>query len=333
MVFRDEIAFKVWCQSCGYDEQTIQVIQRIRRSPPIRNVTGGRGNVHARVPSHKMGVTIQSESRTVEKPGMRIFYEYDDFLEEGKDASVIEYYDQPEKIKLKYMSGSGNKVSVWHTADFFVIRETGAGWEEWKSESELEKLSEKQANRYRRNEQGQWCCPPGEAYAQQFGLSYRLRSNAEIDWNLYSNLEFLHEYLVVGRYLVSSTVEEWLKNEVRQAEGISLSRLLQIGVASADEVYSQIARQQLYVDLYRNRLTETDRVQVFTSKVMAEADHNLQQYNQSMVDKGMYQLQPGCQLIWDGQLWELVNPGIDNIHLRHVDHHHCLAAPNRQPDP
>jgi len=81
MKFKDEVTFAYWCKTLGYDDQTIQLIERIDTSPPSRNVAGGRGNVSARLPSYKMGVTIQSESRTAEKPGIRIFYEYDHLLE------------------------------------------------------------------------------------------------------------------------------------------------------------------------------------------------------------------------------------------------------------
>ena len=144
MPFKDETAFKDWSQKQEYSPETTTLINRIRNSPPSRNVSGGGGNVRARVPSRKMGVTIQSESRTVEKPGMRVFYEYDDVVERQNESPVIEYYDQPEKITLKYRSKTGRRITSWHTPDFFVIRENGAGWEEWKTESELQQLMENQ---------------------------------------------------------------------------------------------------------------------------------------------------------------------------------------------
>ena len=74
MSFKDETAFVCWCKTVGYDTRTAALIHRICTSPPSRNVAGGRGNVSARLPSHKMGMTIQSESCTAEKPGIRIFY-------------------------------------------------------------------------------------------------------------------------------------------------------------------------------------------------------------------------------------------------------------------
>ena len=35
---------------------------------------------------------------------------------------------------------------------------------------------------------GKWYCPPGEDFARQFGLYYRLRSSAEINWVYQRNL-------------------------------------------------------------------------------------------------------------------------------------------------
>jgi hypothetical protein len=52
-------------------------------------------------------------------------------------------FDQPSPIPLRYESPNGRPIKVWHTPDFFVVRETEAGWEEWKTEQDLEHLSER----------------------------------------------------------------------------------------------------------------------------------------------------------------------------------------------
>lgn len=268
MSFKDETAFAFWCKTVGYDAHTTALIQRIRSSPPARNVTGGRGNVSARLPSQKMGVTIQSESRTAEKPGIRTFYEYDHLLERRDEAHVLEYYDQPDRIALRYVSATGRAVTTWHTPDFFVIRENGAGWEEWKTEDELTRLAHKQPARYHEDETGQWRCPPGERYGAGFGLYYRLRSNAEVNWTLFSNLEFLHEYLAAESEPATANCLALL-DRVRQQQGMTLADLLH--EQSADTVYLLIAQRQLYVDLQRERLVESARVRVYTSRAAAEA--------------------------------------------------------------
>ena len=48
-----------------------------------------------------------------------------------RDEDVLEYYDQPAHIPLRYRAASGRHTTQWHTPDFFVLRQGSAGWEEW----------------------------------------------------------------------------------------------------------------------------------------------------------------------------------------------------------
>ena len=151
----------VWFQRLDFPDQTRSAISHIRSVGPARRVGGGKSNVAGRYPSRKMGVSIQFESHRVEMAGV---YEME------HDAGVLEYFDQPPTIKLDYESPAGKRMGVLHTPDFFVIREKEAGWEEWKTEEELQRLSERNSNRYSAGEDGRWRCPPGAAYAERLGL-------------------------------------------------------------------------------------------------------------------------------------------------------------------
>jgi hypothetical protein len=173
-------------QQLGLSETTQTIVDRIRASPPARRVVSGRGNVCVRYPSRKMGVIIQAESHKNELAGI---YEME------HDPNTLEYYDQPSPIHLVYQAKSGRQVTVRHTPDFFVLRTDSISWEEWKTEPELERLTEQMPHRYVRAESGRWRCPPGEAYAQPLGLCYHVRSSAEIDWIFQRNLHFLEDYL------------------------------------------------------------------------------------------------------------------------------------------
>ncbi|HEY9599704.1 MAG TPA: hypothetical protein V6D33_18735, partial [Cyanophyceae cyanobacterium] len=64
----------------------------------------------------------------------------------------------------------GRKVGVLHTPDFFVLRQTSAGWEEWKTLDELVRLSAKMPARYVQEASGQWQCPPADKVAKSLGL-------------------------------------------------------------------------------------------------------------------------------------------------------------------
>ena len=179
-------ALEAWYNGIGVPPHGRALIDRIRASDPARRVGGGRSNVSGRYPSRKMGVTIQFESHRVELAGI---YEME------HDPEVLEFYDQPIQIKLDYAAADGKHLGVLHTPDFFVIRTTAAGWEEWKTEEELLRLAERSPNRYRAAEDGHWNCPPGEAYARDFGFYYRVRSSREIDWVYQRNIQFLEDYL------------------------------------------------------------------------------------------------------------------------------------------
>lgn len=177
--------FHAWCQRLQLSKETEAIITNIRESPPVRKVRGRAGNVSGRYPSPKMQCSIQFESQHVE---LWAIYAME------RDDDVLEYYDQAERIPLYYRTKSGRNTTQWHTPDFFVLRQGSVGWEEWKPASSLEKLTADMPARYQRDEAGHWRCPPGETYAEQLGLTYRLRSSAEYHPLYIQNLKFLQDF-------------------------------------------------------------------------------------------------------------------------------------------
>lgn len=129
---------KAWCCRLNLNEPAQKIIDQIRSSEPARRVGGGRSNVSGLYPSRKMGATIQFESHRVE---LAAIYAME------HDPLTLEFYDQPPSIVLDYNSAKGKRLSVRHTPDFFVLRESFAGWEEWKTEDDLKRLTEHNANR------------------------------------------------------------------------------------------------------------------------------------------------------------------------------------------
>lgn len=177
--------FNEWCRHVNLSQVAMQVIEQIRSTEPIRRVKSSGINVKGDYPSRKMGKTIQFESHKVELPGVE---EYEE------DPDVLEFYDQPYQITLEFLSNSGQIVKASHIPDFFVIRNTSAGFEEWKAEKRLEKLARLQPQRYILQENGQWLNLPAVAYAEKLGFYYRIRLDAEIDWIRYRNRLFLKAY-------------------------------------------------------------------------------------------------------------------------------------------
>lgn len=181
-----EKEYSSWCQFLKLSPEAIELINTIRTAPPSRRVQGRAGNVSGTYPSKKMGLTIQFESHKVE---LWAIYQME------HDQDVKEFYDQPPSFLIQYQNKSGRRIGHYHTPDFFVLRSGEAGWEEWKTEAQLLLLSEKYPTRYQKNSNGIWQCPPGSAYAQQFGLKYHVRSSAQLDPIKIQNLMFLEDYV------------------------------------------------------------------------------------------------------------------------------------------
>jgi putative transposase len=245
-------ALEAWYRGIGVSPHARALMDRIRTSDPARRVGGGRSNVSGRYPSRKMGVTIQFESHRVELAGI---YEME------HDPEVLEFYDQPIELKLDYEGTGGKRLGVLHTPDFFVIRTTGAGWEEWKTEEELLHLAERSPNRYLAAEEGHWCCPPGEACARDFGFYYRVRSSNEINWVYQRNVQFLEDYLR-SDWPIRPEAQKHVRALVTASPGIRLSEIVQEteGVVTRDDLFAMIAIGAFDIDISSAPLTEPEKI-------------------------------------------------------------------------
>lgn len=257
----NEADFLVWCTRLALTAMARDAVVEARSRNPARRVGGGRLNVSGRYPSRKMGATIQFESHRVELP---FVYEME------HDPEVLEYFDQPPSIPLAYRAANGRRLSILHTPDYFVLRHDSAGWEECKTVDELEKLAVKSPNRYRRGNDGSWRCPPGEQYASEAGLYYRIRCSAEIDWILQRNIQFLEDYLRVDSASANAFSDQSIRDFVRAHPGILLCDLLE-QTAKRDEIYLLIATGGIYTDLRAAAIAESDRVRLFASAETAAA--------------------------------------------------------------
>src|SRR6266849_832062 len=306
-------AFEQWCQRLAFPEETTKTIIRIRSSPPSRLVRSAAGNVSGRYTSKKMGCSIQYESYKNELP---FLYHLE------REASVLEFYDQPEKIELVYQNKDDTRrVVVKHTPDFFVLQEEAAGWVECKMEEDLVRLAKQIPHRYVHNMDGTWSCPPGEAYAKPMGLFYQIRSSREIDWIVYRNCRFLQQYRRGPRVSVSSDTVAAIRDIVMRHPGIALFDLLQtLKTETADDVYFLIVTDQLYVDLAHTLLEEPEKVQVFPDQKVAETHTTMNSSSFSYPGPAMLSISVGTPLWWDGKPWTVFNPGLTAITLLSEDH-------------
>jgi len=313
-----------WIQQLQLPPATVHLITQIRTSAPARRVQSRRGNVSGAYPSRKMGVTLQFESHRHE---LAAIYELE------HDPSVLEFYDQPSALKLNYVSATERSVGVFHTPDFFVLRTEEAGYEECKPEQELVRLAEKSPQRYQRTAAGVWRCPPGESSAASYGLYYRLRSSAGIDWVWQRNIQFLEDYLRTDQPPREASLHAQLSNLITQQGSLRLSELFHQseGWASRDAVYALIATDGLYVDLSAAPLIAPEQVQVFAHREAARA---LQQCHVSTVSEQEKPSAPvtlvvGQRVLWDDIVWEILNVGTTTLALRN-DAQRCIEMPRTQ---
>jgi transposase InsO family protein len=182
-----------------------------------------------------MNVTIQAGSHTVALPFI---------VMTELDERNYEYYDEPFPIKFSYMSRTGRRVTCLHTPDYFLISEDFVGWVECKAEEELARLREESPGRFVKEPSG-WSCPPGQAYAEQYGLEYRLFSSAKIDWIFHTNINFLHAYMSAEHIPIDTQLAGTVIDIVRLTHGITLVELLeQAGAKVEHETFAQATTEE-----------------------------------------------------------------------------------------
>ena len=321
MLTSDELT--LLCQQLELGNQAQELLRRIRSSPPARRVGGGGKNVPVRYPSRKMGVVIQAESRTVEFAAVYLM---------EHDPLVLEFWDQPNppitlRYPVKQKNGQFRTIGVLHTPDYFVLRENKPdlgkrsielGWEEWKTEEELLRFESEGSQRYVRDEQGRWRCPPGEAVAVPLGFFYRVRSSAEIHETFQRNLRFLSYYLRENQESVADAAKAEVLALVRSEPGITLSTLLsRLKLATSDDIYLLLAQEGLYIDVYAAPLAEPERVHLYNDEPMARAWSMALQQQQAAPKRLAHPLrvEPGVPVIWDGKPCTILYEGQTTVTL------------------
>lgn len=300
-----ESEFSAWCQHLALSREAVEIVQKIRSSPPARRVQQNTMSVPGAYPSRKNGFTIQFESHKVEFP---LVYKLE------HDPDVLEYYCQPCTIPFEYVSANGRMLRHLHTPDYFVIREKSAGWVEAKSKDALPQLAQDQPNRWRL-ENEMWICPPGQAFASRFGLTYQVHCSAEVSATFVRNANFMDDYLR-NPPPIPSEVRQAILAVIEKSPILSLSELLAetAGVASSDQVYTMIVQSDLFVDWDLHSFIEPDEVRVFADAETGRNFSNARSTERSV--SGILRVQVGSPLVWDGQPWLVANVGDHGISLR-----------------
>ncbi|MBV9356619.1 MAG: hypothetical protein JO023_13965, partial [Chloroflexi bacterium] len=316
----DDAAFHQWARACGLAPSDFTYLGALRAGPPVRRLRATPRAGPVRFPSRKMGTVVQCRSRL---DGLPMAYELE------HEATVLEYYDLPTTLHLHYTARSGKRAAIESIPDFLVIRRDGAGFVECRSEPELEALAAAAPERFVREADGHWRCPPGERAAAAHGLAYRVRSRREVDWTLLANLDFLADFLG-GQHAdpAEPGIAEVLAS-VRQGPAIALREVLSLATArnlSADVVYTLLVDGHLVVDLTAQRLSAPESVVVF-SDAEAQTAWCLQQQRAGLCPSlplPPSELPIGSIMHWDRRQWTLVQRSA-SMAVLHDEHGAALA--------
>src|SRR6266487_1143019 len=297
----DGVALPAYFRRLGYERSTRNLLIHIRNSPPSRTPGARRGNMPVWYPSKKMQCIIKAESAKVE---------FAFLLQAEHDNDVLEVWDQPPSIPLEYQDKHNRWQRPMHTADYFVFGQEECGWIECKPTEELLKQEKTRPNRFVRDEQGNWRCPPGEAFAAKHGLTYRVYASDQVNWAAQDNWLFLEDYYQdLDRLQIAETDVDALSQRVREQPGILLSDLrLKTEGMNTDVVNIAIARHELYVDLATHRLSEPWRTPVFPDRPTARAT-----VHQPSPIEGQMSSPPTAIAIaetivsWAGQQWQIAD--------------------------
>jgi transposase InsO family protein len=295
--------YERWLNNTNPTKEAEEIVRHALESDPSRPVQGRFGNSTVRFTSIKNCCTVDNESRTYEL-ARSITHEHDD--------DVIRYTGQPPAIKVSYTTPEGKKKSYMQTADFFVLRFDSAGWEEVKPEKQLLMLAEKFPERWHKDEQGKWHFVPGEEYAAQYGLFYKVISSADLNQIYVRNMNWLADFYL-SDHEVDRDVCEGIIDQVAKEPGIKLEKLLRLFKPS--DIYRLIALGTIYVDLYVEPLPEPERVHVFVDQTFARAYASISRGITNAVAPAYFDIEVGNMVMWGGKSYVINNDGVDEVKL------------------
>ncbi|MBH8578326.1 DDE-type integrase/transposase/recombinase [Nostocaceae cyanobacterium CENA369] len=192
------------------------------------------------------------------------------------------------------------------------------------------KIAQDSPNRWQREDNGKWRCPPAEEYASQYNLYYTVCSSAEINSVFVRNFVWLEDYFQKEQLQVEESVTSAILTTVKDQPGINLSQIIQqVEEASIDDLNILIATNQVYVDLGNSFLGQPEQVEVFLSEEEAFTHAQITKISAPIEARKIQGLNitVGTAINWDGITWKIVNTGDKSIALLRDDEN-LIELPN-----
>lgn len=167
-----------------------------------------------------------------------------------------------------------------------------------------------------------WTCPPGETYAESYGLSFALRTSDELNPFHLSNIDFLEEYFLPNVPDVPDDVAAWCREYLQGHARTSLAHLIADlpPQVTSDHIYTLLAREQIFAPLHRVRLTEIERVPLFVAAGAVVAWEATQQ-STTPIDRPALPrpvvITAGSHILYDGEPWIIGALHNDHVLLVH----------------
>jgi putative transposase len=298
--------FNSLCDGDGLPIVGREFVRNIRSSAPGRLAMGGNGSVPSRFANAKMGWTIQSDSDV----------EFALVNESEFDDDVIEIWDQIPNVVLQYKSSNGRSVTANTTSDYLFLRSASAAIIECKGEAKLVELAHSSPNRFQRDANGKWRCPPGEAFAAPLGLTYEIWSSANIDANEQRWLDYLHRYLCLDLAQLEPKKVLAVRAYVEQHPGLTLSELYEgvEGFANRSDVNALLAKRIVFFSWHLAPPVCPDEVHVFPDKESVVALERAT--SAPLPPEATVDIAAGAIFSWNGNEIEIVNVGPDLVAWR-----------------
>lgn len=288
-------------------------IRHIRDNLPSATSSTSKMAGKTRYASLKMPFVTEGAAHSTEWAAM-VHWDHDD--------ETDEFYPQPEPFNITHKVGTSVRRTTHPiTPDFLRVTKSAFTFVECKTESELEKIAKSSPDRFQRKADGTWCSPPAELAAAEFGCKFEIRSNRQNNWVLLENMELLKDYYVGTPVEVKPTSRLLLKQRLQSLSWISTFDLIHFEPAiSADDLYLQIVRGEVFFPLTELRLSDQERALVFRDRATYLAFSTFLKVQKPAGEAEQFTVEIDVDELfnWDGETWQVINPGKERITIKRL---------------
>tara|TARA_R110001592_G_scaffold363263_1_gene682782 strand:- start:5245 stop:7626 length:2382 start_codon:yes stop_codon:yes gene_type:complete len=287
-----KIEFRRYCTlEHQLSKAAVSYIEMVRENPPSRMVgTHARRNIVSFYPSKKMGHTISTESRGPEK-SFAIFCEYDE--------RVIEFWEQPEPIKVERYDKNGKSRAGSYTPDFLVLTSQGPRVIEVKPQKILDNLIKVDSKNWETGSENLYTYLPAQKAFEDIGLKHEVFAFDDSMRFKVFNLELMLSARESSR-VITDAIQNDLENAYEESFSWTMSDLKdRLNLNSYTDLIHLIDKNALFFDLDNKLLSEPDGVTLVRFKdhlsLIDDIDCNNKIYNGDLEEPISVSRQPGLR--------------------------------------